>query len=185
MPLLPKVQTIQPPANMQILGLISVVNRTRYSTETRHNQITDTGTVLALQAVQDSGNHDAEVYGASFLIANDDIGRPDFMSGYGTVCIPCTDKQIVEDGDFGLTVEELEAKYGPSEHPDYIREEWRYDVGKGDTNLGYWEWVLHQVENHYGDACDKCGKEQCDKVYVPDLGFICGKCVTDDENISV
>lgn len=71
------------------------------------------------------------------------------------------DSTIVTDGDIGLTVEQLEVKYSQCDHPDHIREDWRNDVSQGDTNLGYWEWVLHQVESHYGDACDACGKEQC------------------------
>ena len=29
----------------------------------------------------------------------------------------------------------------------YPREDWRYEVGNGDTNLGYWDWVIHQWES--------------------------------------
>ncbi|MHB1642514.1 MAG: hypothetical protein ACYCS8_07620 [Acidithiobacillus sp.] len=256
MSLQPKVHTSQPPANMQALGLVSVLNRKRYSAETRHHQITDTAGKLMLQAVQGTGNSGAEVHVASFITTNDDDGRPEYMVGYGTVCIPTSvnveqnvepentsttdvvhtftdtilqlkgEKQDLEsqrdaalgmidrlvrwaehvgsiespcwskarnfladnvyavanDGDYGLTVEQLEEKYGHREHPDYIREEWSEDVGNGDTNLGYWDWVLHNVESHYGDACENCGKAQCDKVYVPDLGLVCRDCAVDYEN---
>lgn len=33
-----------------------------------------------------------------------------------------------------------------SEHPEFIRAAWMNEVNGGDTNLGYWEWVLHQIE---------------------------------------
>lgn len=32
-------------------------------------------------------------------------------------------------------------------HPSYSREDWQLDVGNGDTNLGYWDWVQHQLES--------------------------------------
>jgi len=31
------------------------------------------------------------------------------------------------------------------EHPDFIRYDWREDVTTGDTALGYWAWVRHQI----------------------------------------
>lgn len=37
------------------------------------------------------------------------------------------------------------------EHPYYDRNDWRHDVRNEDTNLGYWEWVIHQIESHGGD----------------------------------
>lgn len=35
----------------------------------------------------------------------------------------------------------------------YPREDWEHEVGEGDTNLGYWDWVRHQFEAdwHLGD----------------------------------
>ena len=85
----------------------------------------------------------------------------------------------VNVGDFGLSLEQLKGKYGPGEHPDHIREDWRHDVAQGDTNLGYWEWVVYQVESRYYDPCDHCGKAQCDKVDVPDSGLVCNECAAD------
>ena len=32
------------------------------------------------------------------------------------------------------------------ERPYYPRREWRYAAFNGDTQLGYWEWVLHRIE---------------------------------------
>ena len=31
-------------------------------------------------------------------------------------------------------------------HPDYSREDWKYEVENDDTNLGYWDWVRHAIE---------------------------------------
>lgn len=65
---------------------------------------------------------------------------------------------VINGMDFGLTVEQLEVKYSQCDHPDHIREDWRNDVSQGDTNIGYWEWVSHQVESLYHDTCDDCGR---------------------------
>lgn len=32
------------------------------------------------------------------------------------------------------------------EDPEYPRKDWQYEVGNGDTNLGYWEWAAHEKE---------------------------------------
>lgn len=32
------------------------------------------------------------------------------------------------------------------EHPVYSYEDWRYEVMERNTRIGYWEWVLHQIE---------------------------------------
>ena len=31
-------------------------------------------------------------------------------------------------------------------HPDYSIEDWHYEVINHDTRLGYWDWVLHKLE---------------------------------------
>jgi hypothetical protein len=33
-------------------------------------------------------------------------------------------------------------------HEEYTREEWKDDVQAGDTQLGYWDWVIHNLESH-------------------------------------
>ena len=82
--------------------------------------------------------------------------------------------------DFGITSDQLEAKYGV-EHPVYTREEWRDEVGNRDTILGYWDWVLHQVESRYSDDCDLCGKRDCEKT-LESSEFICQECVEHQTN---
>lgn len=62
------------------------------------------------------------------------------------------------EGDIGLTAAQLESRYG-QEHPDYTREDWRHDVSQGDTKLGYWIWVLHQVESRQYDQGNSSGDE--------------------------
>ncbi|MBU9199904.1 hypothetical protein KTD31_00625 [Burkholderia multivorans] len=54
-------------------------------------------------------------------------------------------------------IEDAEAQWG-AEHPHYTREDWRNDVSRGDTKLGYWEWVVHNIESHGGeDEHCECG----------------------------
>lgn len=84
--------------------------------------------------------------------------------------------EVLATTDFGLTSNQLEAKYG-IEHTTYTRGEWRDEVGNGDTQLGYWDWALHQVESGYSGDCDLCGKRDCDKTFT-DSGYICQECVS-------
>jgi hypothetical protein len=43
---------------------------------------------------------------------------------------------------------ELRDKFGGywGKHPDYPVEDWTYEVGIGDTRLGYWDWVAAKIE---------------------------------------
>lgn len=54
--------------------------------------------------------------------------------------------------------EALKAKYDQSprpgagegswgEHPEWPMSEWQLEAGEGNTRLGYWEWVSHQLES--------------------------------------
>lgn len=45
------------------------------------------------------------------------------------------------------TIEELQKEYGGylGEHPDYPETEWKNDVLKHNTRLGYWEWVYIEM----------------------------------------
>jgi hypothetical protein len=33
-----------------------------------------------------------------------------------------------------------------SQHPRHTCDDWKHQAGRGDTQLGYWEWVRHQIE---------------------------------------
>lgn len=80
------------------------------------------------------------------------------------------------ESDFGRTAAQLEAKHG-NEHPVYTREDWRTNVGQGYTKLGYWDWVLHNVESNYYEACEECGHVECDKVFIDaETGYVCQEC---------
>lgn len=83
--------------------------------------------------------------------------------------------QVSPIGDFGSTPDQLEAKYR-TEHPSHTREDWALEVQNHDTKLGYWEWVMHQVEMRFYDDCDQCGANETDKVFVLNVGFVCTKC---------
>lgn len=38
------------------------------------------------------------------------------------------------------------------EYPGHEVADWQYEVANGDTRLGYWEWVRHQIEIQESDA---------------------------------
>jgi len=44
------------------------------------------------------------------------------------------------------------AKHGVwSEYPRWSREDWAAEVANKDTNQGYWEWVIHEMEVREGE----------------------------------
>ncbi len=69
------------------------------------------------------------------------------------------------------SVDELKKQNLWGEHPEFIRERWIKQVICHETNLGYWEWVQHQLETDaepeelYPDdpkvkkVCEHCGAE--------------------------
>lgn len=55
---------------------------------------------------------------------------------------------LLDAEDAMLNAEELEEKYSPTgggEHPLFKREDWRTAVNSDDTLLGYWGWVVNQL----------------------------------------
>jgi hypothetical protein len=36
-----------------------------------------------------------------------------------------------------------------NEHPDWSRKEWGQEAFENNTNLGYWDWVWHQIESNH------------------------------------
>lgn len=44
------------------------------------------------------------------------------------------------------TAADLEMKHG-YQHREWPRADWQYDVANGDTKLGYWDWVAHNIES--------------------------------------
>ena len=76
--------------------------------------------------------------------------------------IPTIDRQkkfVVVKEIEAVSVEEACNREGPgvvdaypapddlwSEDPDCPRRDWQNQVFKGDTNLGYWQWVQHEKE---------------------------------------
>ena len=51
--------------------------------------------------------------------------------------------------DSDLSAEQLDDKYNPDgdgQHPEHTREEWIGDVFQGHTLVGYWQWVVKQIE---------------------------------------
>lgn len=51
--------------------------------------------------------------------------------------------------DYGLTVEQLEARYSPDgdgQHPVYTIWDWVQVVAQRSTREGYWYWLKHQLD---------------------------------------
>ena len=46
--------------------------------------------------------------------------------------------------------EQLKEKFGGhwNEHPDHIVKNWKDEVAKDDTRLGYWEWVAQKIQQN-------------------------------------
>jgi len=41
----------------------------------------------------------------------------------------------------------LQRRYGAwGNHEDYPRPDWQKEVNNGDTSLGYWDWVVQQID---------------------------------------
>ena len=66
-----------------------------------------------------------------------------------------TMKAMAEENDMAdenspLTAAQLKKQYsdgeGWGEHPDHCNAYWQNDVFRGDTRLGYWEWVAARIE---------------------------------------
>jgi hypothetical protein len=64
------------------------------------------------------------------------------------------DSMVIETNrtaDQGLTQKQLTEKYDHEdgkwgEHPDWSMEDWQFEVSEGGTRLGYWDWVVSQIE---------------------------------------
>lgn len=77
--------------------------------------------------------------------------------------------------DQGLTQKQLIEKYDHEngkwgEHPDWSMEDWQFEVSKGGTRLGYWDWVVSQVEhNPDGTQLDDDEETSADNSRVLDI----------------
>ena len=62
-------------------------------------------------------------------------------------------EQLAYLRDFTLRMKQEQEKYGGiwGEHPVYTVQWWGYEASENNTRLGYWEWVVHQIE-----AEEKC-----------------------------
>ena len=92
------------------------------------------GCVLSLMRIQDALNR-APAWDADTL---DAVAAQVRAAG-----LPLLDAE-----DAMLNAEGLEEKYSPTgggEHPLFKREDWRTAVNSDDTLLGYWGWVVNQL----------------------------------------
>jgi hypothetical protein len=57
--------------------------------------------------------------------------------------------RIIDDLTMGKAIDRAIMQCGGDQWgscSQYPREDWQLEVENGDTNLGYWEWVIHQAE---------------------------------------
>lgn len=73
----------------------------------------------------------------------------------------------------------LEKEWG-YEHLEWTRADWQHDVRMGDTKLGYWEWVVHQLESAENDrfVCARCKRSHDieDSIQTADGELLCDTC---------
>jgi hypothetical protein len=63
----------------------------------------------------------------------------------------------MEEIDILDPADELVARYGSwGQDERYPRIDWRREVSEGDTNLGYWDWLLQQYDIHDEEESDDC-----------------------------
>lgn len=67
-------------------------------------------------------------------------------------------------GDYDLTPEQLEEKYGPqgNQHPSYTRQQYDYEVSINHTKEDYWTWVSNEVfseEDEFAELIDTGDRE--------------------------
>lgn len=59
----------------------------------------------------------------------------------------------MSDLSMEAAIEGLQQRYGfHGQHADHPRSDWKYEVENDDTQLGYWEWLVHQMEANGEDA---------------------------------
>ncbi len=101
-------------------------------------------------------------------------------------CVDIGGNDRLPDPDAGIwrtddpqegTPEWYQAKFG-QEDPSWPKAEWRIDVACGDTKLGYWNWVRHNMENTSGNlsVCSDCGQQVEGIVGCPDGAEVCRSC---------
>lgn len=57
----------------------------------------------------------------------------------------------IDQEDYDFSADQLDGKYNPEgggEHPAFPRGAWQDAVFHSNTLLGYWQWVVHQLEEH-------------------------------------
>lgn len=117
--------------------------------------------VVCTQDEYDNGAHyyyakeAAENEGYETHLAYDEVECPALMSLFawvsadyiGPIGKPVTDRPTARPkGAPDITIDEMEEQNNWGEHPDHLRTTWQHEAGEGYTQLGYWDWVRHRVE---------------------------------------
>lgn len=77
-------------------------------------------------------------------VISDNWDNEDLSNGssHGFLTIPDLSSAYLQQ----VTCELLIRQY-PEGHPQFTREDWRAEVQAENTELGYWMWVVHQLES--------------------------------------
>lgn len=77
-------------------------------------------------------------------------GSDDFRGEVEKLCRPFLD---LADVPYPTnSAEALEALYSYwGEHPDYPRDDWRYECSNNDTGQAYWDWVEREIWSNAED----------------------------------
>jgi len=101
----------------------------------------------------------AENEGYEPHLAYDEVECPAVMSLFtwstadyiGPIGKPVTDRPTRRPDGFDAIADEIEKLQEAdswSEHPEHRRFDWSREAECGDTQLGYWDWVKHRIEEN-------------------------------------
>lgn len=75
-------------------------------------------------------------------------GEENYDEQWNDICFAM--EHITNAAGSSAMLEELKGTWNVGErgyeHPKYQKESWRYEVANDDTTLGYWEWVLENLQ---------------------------------------
>lgn len=98
------------------------------------DRVVAAGAVFALMRIQDAMNRSPEWNSETMDAVAEQVRAAGLV--------------LLDSDDAMLNAEGLEEKYSPTgggEHPLFKREDWRTAVNSDDTLLGYWGWVVNQL----------------------------------------
>ena len=78
-------------------------------------------------------------------LEREDISTPEEDRALGKVIRKMERRRKKSSVDLSTKLCDLERFYAP-EHPEHTRGDWIEEVAANSTIIGYWEWLLHKLE---------------------------------------